>query len=688
MVTRGGIYIYRNKILKGFRLRYCFSPLKCFSIEQSDNVVIFTLPPPGAKQGSAAEVEERNNLLDALMEDVQLLLDHDQEAVDVKIRVETSHSDKLVMVIARLIHNAVFGVKNAQIPELNFVTEPVPPQERPKHSLKRRAMLLAHLFVDMGSGLDSCNYFQAKWDGGPVLTLGHTFHPSIFGGAFGRAVGWETSLRTVVFRAVKSGHFTEMCNEMVRSSQTIERVVLLDYKRGMSLSFNFSNVSETSVKRWWFLNSCAAVVNSFLSAASRLPGPIEEFVLAKHSYNFDDAADIFHFMKRNPNVMMCNQVKMVDLNFLTFPLDEFSRLVNKFNCLQMLYLKNINVDGNKLLASICRGRGYLRQVSLLKMNFVQPLPADLVMPDGLVVLDVSKSKFIGVGLGSLLLGITSTETKDPFVFIARKIFVTESEYTEMTHMDFSPCKPNILELNYSNNNIVTVGFDPFFEFIQRQTRMKQLIFDDIVTDESVYFVGKLVSSIRHIELHGLELGVRFEPLVMNILLSTLITCPSITRLYIKNCGLGNEGLKVMTSLLKVLPNLTELACDGFRPAPMSEEEMRNQGLRMPPLLILWRTVVQTPTITRTEFPHHDLMTAQIDIDKLSMRDKAWLTELQQHPQPTSQRERIAYLMGQPYKIVHSKPDIAEGYSEYEYELVSDDTSRPMTSDNFPSSEAM
>ena len=66
MVTRGAVYIYRRKLLKGFRLRYCFSPLKCFAIEQSQNVVIFTLPPPGVKQGSAEEVRAGIDLLRAL----------------------------------------------------------------------------------------------------------------------------------------------------------------------------------------------------------------------------------------------------------------------------------------------------------------------------------------------------------------------------------------------------------------------------------------------------------------------------------------------------------------------------------------------------------------------------------------------------------------------------------------------
>ena len=693
MVTRGAVYIYRRKLLKGFRLRYCFSPLKCFAIEQSQNVVIFTLPPPGVKQGSAEEVRAQNNLLDDMMDDNdnQELLEHVEEAEDVKIRVETTHADKLVLLLVRLIQNAVFGVKDAPVPEMKLDVEPVPPQERPKQCLKRRAMMLGHLFVDMGIGLDVCNYFQAKWDGGPILTLGHTFHPSIFGPAFGRAVGWETLLNTVVFRTVKFSHFPEMCDEMLRSAQTIERVVFLDYKRSMSLSFNFSRILGTSVKRWWFLNTCARVVSPFLGAANRLPSPIEEFVLAKYSYNRDDASDIFHMMKRSPNITGTRNVKLVNLNFSSFPMDDFSRLVNKFHCLQMLYMKNINVDGNQLLVSICRGRGYLRQVSLLKMNFAEPIPMDLEMPDGLVVLDVSKSKFIGVGMAALLSGITSTMAKNPFVFIARKIQVTESEYVELGRMDVSKCQPNLLELNYSNNNIVTVGFDQFFEWIRTQTRMRELIFDDIVTDESPRLVAKLVWSIRSIELHGLELGVRFDPLVMNILLSTLATVPSLTRFCMKNCGLGIEGLKVMTSLLKVLPSLTELSCDGFRPAPMTEEELHAQGLKLHPLLTLWRTVYENQHITRTDFPHHDLATAQIDISKLRMREKSWLTELQQRQPTTTQQERVAYLLNKPYQVVHSKAGVDDSYSEYEYEFItdpnSDTASRPGTSDYLGDSEA-
>jgi hypothetical protein len=121
--------------------------------------------------------------------------------------------------------------------------------------------------------------------------------------------------------------------------------------------------------------------------------------------------------------------------------------------------------------------------------------------------------------------------------------------------------------------------------------------------------------------------------------------------------LGNEGLRITINLLRVLPNLKEFAGDGFRPTPLAPDELHAEKNQRPPVLVVWEYVQKN--IEKSDFPHQDFATAQIDVAALSKKDQRWISVLSQRQCPQTQKDRIAVRAATPPVDTRARSDESE-----------------------------
>jgi hypothetical protein len=626
MVTRGAVYVINVGSVGEMSLKWHFSLLDCAAFCQNSDSIVFFIrmipvdddqagpveiiaPPPGT--GSFSPSGRMKSGL-------------------VKLEVRSPHAERIALILGTILQDALFGIPSPPAVDVTCTRAPEIITSRPKNSLKRRAMLLAHFYRKQPEPLDSCQYFQENWDGRQGLYLDKSFDPGKFGIAYGQAVAWEAALKTICFKAAQFEQFGVFLDNILFNSIAIEGICFLDYPKETVLNFRFQGIDKTSIVKWRFFNSSARVICGFLEASARLPPKIEEIVLAKQSYNKKDGERIFNGMLASEPVRCIKALGMISLNFEVFPSVDFSKAINGFRGLRHLSITDMNVDGTALLGTICSGTPWIVHLSLIAITFLEPKSRrrQLALPSNLVALDVSRSKFLGGALGFLFNYITSQQRKDTFIFLARRIEISEQSYAVLSRMHLAKCHANIREFNFSGNFIASIGFDLFFKFLVTQKRMKSLVLNDIVTDECSGLLAWIIPLVKSLQLKRLELSVEFHPIVMEIFVPLLVKCVSLKSLYLKDTFLGNEGIKAVTHLLQVLPNIKEFAGDGFHPGKEDKK----------PLLKLWEMIGKSSTIRRCDYPEEDLKSAEID-----PRELRWLKYVKAKEKPKTQRDRIAGL---------------------------------------------
>ena len=742
MATRGAIYVFRSKLIKGISLRHVFNILRCTSIEQSNETIIFTMPRSGNDSNDTNLLEYQKNddktkdadknktkngndktlLLDeSSLDDVEIESDDDESLSyysdddnhnkkrkkkksktymerynippnEFKLRVDTSDAADLVYILVDILQESLYGVTNPHVikskPKIKLdLQRPSKPTERPRHSLKRRALFLSHydknseagrIFVSgknksfddsafdiifmanyhqandknvavldkLKTGLDMCEYFKSNWDGSSVLTIVNEFHPTVFGNAFGRAVAWEATLTTVIFRSATFSHFSDFLKSIVSYSENINKIVFLDYERGKSLKFDLSLYSEdsfmksdTSIKTWWFLNTCAGVIIPFLRTSHQLTKPFDELAICKHSYSKEDTTRIFHQIQTVPILYSTKTIIFANLKFKEFPYMDFKSMCSSFQCLQTLYLKSMqNCDGNVLLSAIFNASPQIHQISLINMHFESNMQKNLDIPQGLVFLDVSKSLFINTAFVSFLIGITYQPVAIPFILCARKLKIGLEEFTYINTIDFTKCQPNIFEINFSYNYIPVNIIPNLFTFLFTQKKIKQIVLYDVRTDDQGKFIKNVTDLCSITNAEGLDIGVHFELSYIQMFFTLLSRCENLTRLSILNCGAGNEGIVIVHALFNLLGNLREFACDGFRPKPMTNDEIKATKNNVHPLIDLWQKIGESKTIERNDWPTQDLALANLKFVSSSRKDDQWIEALKSRSLPKTQKE--------------------------------------------------
>lgn len=803
MATRSAVYIFRNRFLGGIRLRHIFNPLRCISIKQAKDRIIFELLSEDeqrevpkqifdlasrhidkdfdqfidsdAESNNELPVEpnkEENphtgNLKDNLLSNDEQLQDlengeaesEDENALKkkdkkkkklnycekynfppgtVQIRVDTDDAAYLVYRLVEIYQKHIFGVTNQYLqehmPQIKCdISLPNAPQQRERNSLKKRAIFLSHYDKSPGSGrvgkvtfdpqrnkvvsystayrklrtaLDMSDYFKNKWDGSPVLTIGREFHPGTFGKAFGRAVAWEHLIDTVIFRAATFTQIPLFIKSLLSYSETIDRIIFLDYDRSLNFSFDLSLYSpdsslqmDSNIRKWWFVNTSSTLILSFLNASDQLAKPFDELLIGRYSFSTKDTDKLFDKIKTVPVLHHVPTLKFVGCKFRTFNYPQFQSVCESFQNLQTLYFKNIsNVDGSLLLTAICKANCKIHQLSLIKMRFEHAMQAGLNLPKGLVFLDVSKSQFINLSFASFLWGISSRRAAQPFILNARKLRIGYDEFALLSKIVISRCHPNFLEVNFSHNNIPTYNNKRFFDILAMQSRLKHLVLYDVTTDDPAKLISQIITILEKSNAEGLDIGFHFEQTIIRVFLSLLHRCTNLTRLTIKNCAAGNAGLETICSLFQLLQNLRELACDGFRPTPMTPEEIEARPSHLHPLMELWKKIGQSKTIERNDWPTQDLEMAQLKFDPSQRRDEIWIEELKSRKKPKTQQERIQETLEQlkAEESAHNKEAFAkekskanknryggdrnDSSSDYEYEDNEHPLGDPLKSDN-------
>ncbi|OHT15799.1 hypothetical protein TRFO_13808 [Tritrichomonas foetus] len=528
-----------------------------------------------------------------------------------------SYSPYLYKWMYRILKTSLWRTKNVVRPILYSKGIQIKnlPDKRVKHSLKRRAVLLAHYCFGSGESLECADYFQAKWDGEPNLVIGPSFHPGGYAVPFGCAVGLEASLKTVMMKNSHFKYFSAFLSSILNAAETIKTVGIKDYQRGKSFPIKF-NVKQTIVDEWVIINCCSDMVKSFALATKDLPSPIRALTIAKHSYNKDDAASVFQSIASSNNLRKMSNLTFSALNFKSFPKSSFASLCSSLENLEELEISRINIDGSIIFVAACRDAPKIRKLYLRGLKFELEWNNDNVkLPVTLALLNISETCFFGPSFASFLKNITLKEVKVPFFFVAHSLQFSESVFIDFkSRIDYSQCKSNILEFDMSNNMIPRVAFDPIFDFLNTQKRLRNVIFNEIVTDDQHNFVHKLSFVNPGPLFAGIDFSGQFRPIIIQQFISSVPGSSGLRRLCMRGLHAGNKGFELIQNLLNILKSINEIEIDEFQPEVIPSNH-RVEGERHP-IIECWKKIMKHKSISANNLPIADMASLGFVIKKL------------------------------------------------------------------------
>ena len=684
MITRGAVYIFRYRALKGPMLLMHINLLHCTGVEVSKHLIAIYAPklelqsafPDGENQAELDVPlpilfdEPDNNIRTVTAKKKGVKLNDPNQEYDFRILIDSSFAPQIGKIIFDIVKCVVFKLQKCVYPRLAAnVIQDYKLQKPCKHSLKRRAIFLAHYSFTSGTGLDCADYFSTKWDGSKRLVIGKSFKPGDYAAPFGCAVGWEVSLDRVVFQGVSFNRMNQFIDALVASSHTINEMVFTNYNRGTVPQFEFKRIITTIVSNWKFVNCAAQAVLSFTQVSGRLPNPLLHFKIARCCLNQSDSISLFKSIGTNLKTVSLN---FVSISFHTFPSNDFIRMLSSISTLETLELRKINIDGFTLLKLICQANTNIKSLLLKGLDFDTP-DCDITLPEKLLLLDVSQSNFIGNGLTNFFNVILHSKTQNPFILRAQSIVVSDTALRQFKHVgDGVTFQPNIWAFDFSSNNIsknVIKGLD---KILLTQTRLRYLVFEKVTTDSARNLMQTLSSVMSKMGFEGLDLSGQFESYFIQQLIISLCDCKRLKRLSLKNsCG-GNECIASLTTLLEsFLPRLEELQCDGMRPSRVPVKHGDRQ-----PVTLLWMTIAKRTTIKANDLPKSDFSELGVSFDRISMKDRKWFSKLENRERPLTFEERISKVFEKAASYAEN-PFLEDGDEELKEEVSENEQDLPL-----------
>lgn len=560
-----------------------------------------------------------------------LKLDFDDVSYEIKSRDAINIANALLTVF----QECTFKVKERKhflfstAPDVRYDVPNI--QGRPTDALKKRSLFFSFYYPLVGDQLQAISYFDRfEKDPGTLLVIGPHFHPGNYATAFGHAIAWETSAKTVVFQNFRATKFKDLFDMVLNHSQTIEKVALTDYRESRTPCFGLEPVPTTIVSKYWFMRDCGKVISEFMQRAEMIDSPMTELVLASCYMLPQEFGDAVTSLSRSRCAVGLQTIHLVRCVMKPFPFDDITRLVKIPHNLKSLTIRGIEVDATHILRAICKAGSSIRSVSLTHMQFRTDI-TDLQVPSELAHLNVSSSAFTETSLKSLLLFLTSSPS-NPIIFVAQSLVIRSASYLCMKYLPFDDLQPNLFEVDWSFNHIPKDSMKYFFAFLYTQKHLNLLSINEVSTGDSTQFLSCLVQLTALLPLPGLDLSGKFPSAVYTQFISGLSSARSLRRLKLKSKLASDAGFQALSALLGQLDELDEVVVDAFRP-------------RTPqPFIELWKIIKNHPSIQACEIPFEDLKSLGLAINRLSGKFAEIFSVISQKQKPSTFWQRLEYLM--------------------------------------------
>ena len=560
-----------------------------------------------------------------------------------QITVQTPETQKIMKAIISAYVEITFKIKNP--PRLKMKSQTKIPTKlikmRPKQLILIRTIALSHYFHERSESYLTYKYIERSQEmKKDTITIGPTFKWGSMPQTLATVIGWESKLETVVFQANAHRHFDKFLSTLLSTTSKISKIIFADYKETSLPKFDFTGIKPTSVNRFYFLRSCAKLINNFLIESSEYPVPFEELSISICSMRPQDFGEIVTNISLSVPALHVKKLIINRVNMKPFPFDDIQRLFSFTRDLESVVFRGlIDIDASYLLRCLFEAKSTVRHMSIRAAIFRTLFPETLECPPSLLALNISQCQLTGQVFRSLLELLTAKLLPIPIFFTAQSLVMKDDIYTCLNEMDFSKVYPNLCEFDMSGNGIADASMKYLFAFLYTQSRLHMVCFNDSYSDQPIKFLNNLSTLITERNLCGFEISGKYPDAVLSHFILTLAKANELRHIRIQGKLPCEYALCATQTLIGSLPNLVEIGIDSFQP-------------RTPqPFFDLWKSIQQKETIKAIEIPINDINQLGLSIVALDPEKKQVFDDLRAKPKISVQLKRLQCLIDKPETIV-------------------------------------
>ena len=559
-----------------------------------------------------------------------------------RITAKTNDSQKIMNILISAYVEITYKIKTP--PRLKIKSEGKIPTKiikvRPKHLILIRTIALAHYYSEKSESYLSYKYLEKCQEiRKDTITIGPNFKWGSMPKTFATIIGWESKLESVYLQANAHKRFDIFLSTLLSTSFKLTKIAFVDYKETAIPKIDLSNIKPTSVNRFYFLRSCAKLINNFLIETSDYTIPIEEISISVCSMRPQDFGEIVNNISLSVPAKHIKNLLLNRVNMKPFPFDDIQRLLSFTKELETVVFRGLEIDASYLLRCLFEAKSTVRQISIRASIFKTPFPPTLEYPPSLLSLNISQCQLTGQVFKSLLELLTSKLLPIPIFFTAQSLVMKDDIYSSLNDMDFTNIYPNICEFDMSGNGIAEASMKYLFAFLYTQSRLHMVCFNDTYSDQPLKFLNNLSTLITSRKICGFEISGKYPDSVLSHFILTLEKDPELRHIKIQGKVPCEYALSACKTLVDQLPNLTEIGIDSFQP-------------RTPqPFLEFWKTIQQMKTIKAVELPTNDLNQLGLSIQTMDKENKLIFEDLKSKTKISAQSKRLQCMIDNPETIV-------------------------------------
>jgi hypothetical protein len=559
---------------------------------------------------------------------------------DLNLSILCERELDIVSSMQSILHKVTFKHPN---PPIMKIDSTIPLSQvwkslRPPMGLPWRVLFLARYYGVDRVDRRTLECFD-KWESSnsSILNIEESFDPANAWAAVGHAIGWESKLDCVCFQQFRSSGFGQLINALIANAVTIKTVIWCDYEMSENIGFEREVIEKSGVETFRFIRAPIELVHAWLEAAKHWPQicSIQLFDVWATTAGFAKFTDLLIAADNEAVRRHLRKVEYAHMSVADLSASDFGRIARELPELEEIVINESSGEAELFLRACLSSGSQVSMLTISNMMFkYAPDPRRYDISPNLVYLSFAGCAFTTGTLSNLLRLIVISEFARPIILDLHNLQNSPVIFRAFVDFSVDQARPNIAECDLSRNTFSVATLDCLFSFLFTQKRLRLLRLEGITADSPLDFLQSVVELVTALPLPGLDISGNFDAEAFTGFLRALWPAVSLRRLSVKGSHAGVPGMEALTNLLRCLPQITELAADGFSP---TVDELESQLV----LTELWAAIAGCKSLVAVDLPSDD---ARIFRQSENRTFREAVAALRRKPRPSTTRQRVRLLL--------------------------------------------
>ncbi|KAH0788768.1 Adaptin N terminal region family protein [Histomonas meleagridis] len=454
---------------------------------------------------------------------------------------------------------------------------------RPMNLLQIRMMAIVHRAFtrrDDSKFPFQCLQLLAQWDKHitPNLSLPSNFYVGNSAKQIAEAIAMEPDIKGLILDNFGPEKLNVFLSTIFSSSNSICRITIENYVDAPPDPFHLRATEKSKITEINFRNCAPNLIFGVLNGLKEFEGHIKTLCIGRSKLTSQHFQMLYKCLNEVSCFSTLIHLKLEEGTADMINIQELSEFLSTFK-LRSLTLSRASIDISTICSSILPSTKSLKQLYLTSGRFFDQVNPDIIFPESLNYIDLSKVEINIEALSSLLKALFSKPRKHPIALNLSELATSGSPDDTLKCFDIKNPLPILTEFNYCGNELTPETSELLYNFLRTQKYLRYLNLSRCFNKRIDECLKRLSNFIIETKLSCLELSCgSSNPLKESAVqfFNDLKGKSQLTTLTMERTQMGDKGLLSFLEFMQSNPKLSSVGIDGALPtSPQVFEKVYN-----------------------------------------------------------------------------------------------------------------